>query len=308
MPNRVVREGILSSERVNALSESEELFYRRLMSVVDDYGRFYAHPSIVRAACYPLKLDAKTDAQVLGYLKSCQREGLIEIYQIGSRSYLEVKDFHQRTRIMKSKFPSLEEADTIHKPDACQTSDGHHVCHNDGHMSDTCPSDDGQVTVNSQLINVNEPGNSLNKGSTENDRQLTVICQSNDRHDDGVNPDGIQSRRNPDVLSVQPSNQNSKSSNSVPDKPGQTASVLEKPETQKRSPRLADDEFLTELRATGAYDGIDLDAELRKMRAWLLTPKGRGRKLTRQFAVNWLNKVDRPLQINSSAPRKKYLL
>ena len=111
-----------------------------------------------------------------------------------------------------------------------------------------------------------------------------------------------------EVLSVQPSNQNSKSSNSVPDKPEQTVSVLEKPETQKRSPRLADDEFLAELRATGAYDGIDLDAELRKMRAWLLTPKGRGRKLTRQFAVNWLNKVDRPMQINSSTPRKKYLL
>jgi uncharacterized protein YdaU (DUF1376 family) len=96
-----------------------------------------------------------------------------------------------------------------------------------------------------------------------------------------------------EVLSVQPSNQDSKSSNSVSDKPKQTTHRVQ----------LADEEFLSELRATGAYDGIDLDAELRKMRAWLLTPKGRGRKLTRQFVVNWLNKVDRPLRLENNPGR-----
>lgn len=35
MPSRILREGILTSERVNALAPLEELFYRRLMSVVD---------------------------------------------------------------------------------------------------------------------------------------------------------------------------------------------------------------------------------------------------------------------------------
>ncbi len=40
MPNRVIREGILNSQRVNKLTEPAELFYRRLMSVVDDFGRF----------------------------------------------------------------------------------------------------------------------------------------------------------------------------------------------------------------------------------------------------------------------------
>ena len=96
-----------------------------------------------------------------------------------------------------------------------------------------------------------------------------------------------------EVLSVQQSNQNSKSSSSVSDKPKQTTHRVQ----------LADEEFLSELRATGAYDGIDLDAELRKMRAWLLTPKGRGRKLTRQFVVNWLNKVDRPLRLENNPGR-----
>ena len=56
MPNRIVREGILTSERVELLSWAEEVFYRRLMSVVDDFGRYYARPELLRAACYPLLL------------------------------------------------------------------------------------------------------------------------------------------------------------------------------------------------------------------------------------------------------------
>ncbi len=48
MPNRILREGILTSERVNLLSWEAEVFYRRLMSVVDDYGRFHAHPALLR--------------------------------------------------------------------------------------------------------------------------------------------------------------------------------------------------------------------------------------------------------------------
>src|SRR3990167_11311858 len=57
MPNRILREGILSSERINTLSVHAELFYRRLLSVVDDYGRFFAHPALLRSACYPLRVD-----------------------------------------------------------------------------------------------------------------------------------------------------------------------------------------------------------------------------------------------------------
>jgi hypothetical protein len=58
---------------------------------------------------------------------------------------------------------------------------------------------------------------------------------------------------------------------------------------------LTDDQFITALRANPAYQSIDLDRELAKMDAFLLTPKGRGRKKTRQFIVNWLNRIDRPM-------------
>ena len=62
MPNRVIREGILTSERIEMLGWAEEVFYRRLMSVVDDFGRYYARPALLRAACYPLLLTKRMEA------------------------------------------------------------------------------------------------------------------------------------------------------------------------------------------------------------------------------------------------------
>jgi hypothetical protein len=36
MPNRILRAGIITSDRVNALDFGAEVFYRRLMSAVDE--------------------------------------------------------------------------------------------------------------------------------------------------------------------------------------------------------------------------------------------------------------------------------
>jgi uncharacterized protein YdaU (DUF1376 family) len=51
---------------------------------------------------------------------------------------------------------------------------------------------------------------------------------------------------------------------------------------------LLDEEFWSEMRRH--YPEIDVDAESRKMDAWLLARPGR--KKTRQFVINWLNKVE----------------
>lgn len=58
----------------------------------------------------------------------------------------------------------------------------------------------------------------------------------------------------------------------------------------------ADDEFLAILKQNPAYRGIDIEREANKCRAWLTTPKGQGKQLTRGRLVAWLNKIDRPMQ------------
>ena len=73
MPNRVLREGILRSERVTALSPMAELFYRRLISVVDDYGRYTAHLTLLRSACWPMSFERVSDKQVSEWLLECSK-------------------------------------------------------------------------------------------------------------------------------------------------------------------------------------------------------------------------------------------
>lgn len=57
---------------------------------------------------------------------------------------------------------------------------------------------------------------------------------------------------------------------------------------------LSEQEFLDGIRSNPAYSKIDIDLEIGKMRAWLAIHPGR--KLTKRFALGWLNKVDIPLE------------
>lgn len=108
MPNRILREGILTSERVNLLGWAEEVFYRRLMSVVDDFGRYHANAKLIRAACYPLALDKVSDADVEKWLLATEKAALISVYPAeDGKRYLELIDFRQQARAKASKFPQL---------------------------------------------------------------------------------------------------------------------------------------------------------------------------------------------------------
>ena len=106
MPTRIVREGINSSHRINALSPGAELFYRRLMNVADDYGRYYAAPGTLRGACWPTCPEKVTDKQVSDWLRECSTgdNPLISIYESTGCRYLVIENFGQQTR-SKSKFP-----------------------------------------------------------------------------------------------------------------------------------------------------------------------------------------------------------
>lgn len=109
MPNRILREGILSSERINSLTPNAELFYRRLMSVVDDFGRYTANTTLLRASCYPLKLDSVKEDSISKHLAECVGARLIVLYTVADKAYLELQDFKQQVRAKESKYPSPDE-------------------------------------------------------------------------------------------------------------------------------------------------------------------------------------------------------
>lgn len=149
MPNRILREGILTSERVNALNWEAEVFYRRLMSVVDDFGRFSAHPSLLRAALYPLKLDTVRDANMERLLALVEQASLVRVYEVAGKRYLEMLDFRQQVRAKESKYPHPP-------PDKSQ-------------MLSTCTADAQQMQANAHL----DGGGGGDVFGDEDDKTLT---------------------------------------------------------------------------------------------------------------------------------------
>lgn len=104
MPDRIVRTGILTSDAVNRLSLGGEVFYRRLMSVVDDHGRYDGRTEILRAVLYPLRLQAVSSPDIGKWIRETEEAGLVRRYLVEQKPFLEVVKFGQKIR-SRSKWP-----------------------------------------------------------------------------------------------------------------------------------------------------------------------------------------------------------
>jgi hypothetical protein len=105
MPDRIVRAGILTSDAVCSLNWAAEVFYRRLMSVADDYGRFDGRPSVLRASLYALQLDKVTEPDIGKWIRETVEAGLVRDYAVEGKPFVEIVKFDQRLRAKKSKWP-----------------------------------------------------------------------------------------------------------------------------------------------------------------------------------------------------------
>ena len=100
MPTRLIRDAILTSGRVASLSWEAEVFYRRLMSVADDYGLYDARTPILRSALYPLQLDKMSECNIQRCLSACEAAGLILLYSHAGKPYLMILGFGQQGKSM----------------------------------------------------------------------------------------------------------------------------------------------------------------------------------------------------------------
>lgn len=106
MPNRILREGILTSPKLAKLNWAEEVLYRRLMSVVDDYGRYPADEGILLGHLYSRQLKKVSESDIGKWLDGVQAAGLVRVYRSESgEHYLELLNFGQKVRALKSKYP-----------------------------------------------------------------------------------------------------------------------------------------------------------------------------------------------------------
>jgi hypothetical protein len=104
MPNRYIRESAIESEAVNSLSWQGEVFYRRLLNRVDDFGRYTANVPLLRASLFPLQLDKVRDSDIARSIAECVKSGLLYVYSADSKQFLVINKWEQG-RAKESKHP-----------------------------------------------------------------------------------------------------------------------------------------------------------------------------------------------------------
>lgn len=87
-----------------------EVFYRRLLSLGDDFGLFDARPAILRPSLYPLKLDQMRETNIQRCLNDCSAAGLVRLYEVKGKQYGVIVNYGQRIRKeSKPRYPVTPE-------------------------------------------------------------------------------------------------------------------------------------------------------------------------------------------------------
>lgn len=107
MPNRILKETIRTSKKVNGLSDFEFRVWAYLITYVDDYGRGSADPELLKGLCFPRRKGI-TENQIADALSKMANTGIIHLYESDGESYFCFPnwDKHQQIRAKKSKYPA----------------------------------------------------------------------------------------------------------------------------------------------------------------------------------------------------------
>ena len=112
MPQRFLRPGITNSERWNGVSFAAQSLYIRLITLVDDYGRYDGRSSVIWAQCFAVwneqnQQDSITPQQVEQMLQELAGKELVEIYTVQNKKVVQISQWQERIRDgVAEKWPS----------------------------------------------------------------------------------------------------------------------------------------------------------------------------------------------------------
>lgn len=115
MPNRIIKESIHTSERLNTLSDFQFRLWVSLITYVDDYGRGDARAAVIRGTCFPLR-ERLTNKDIDAALNALAGAGCVGLYTVDGKPYLYFPNWtsHQTVRNRKSKFPDPDNCMQLH--------------------------------------------------------------------------------------------------------------------------------------------------------------------------------------------------
>lgn len=111
MPNRIIKESICTSDSLAQLSWFEQVLFIRLIVLADDYGCYDGRTAIIKGHGFPL--ESVTEKQIADGLSKLGTAGIVNLYTVGGKPYLQLESWskHQRIRDSKHKYPPPEERD-----------------------------------------------------------------------------------------------------------------------------------------------------------------------------------------------------
>lgn len=124
MPNRIIKESIHGSEKIQQLSDFQFRLWVGLITYVDDYGRGDARPAMIKGAVFPLR-DRVTVKDIKSALLALAGAGCVGLYEVDGKPYLYFPNWeqHQRIQTKKPKYPGPDEATGSYGESPCVTVD-----------------------------------------------------------------------------------------------------------------------------------------------------------------------------------------
>lgn len=125
MPQRQLRPAIRQSKRWNRQPYIGQTLYVRLLTLVDDYGRYDADAELIRSECFPYgdpdgqPIPVETIDKALIILASAD---MLTLYMHEGHRYLQLKRWHERVR-SESRWPEPTSANLLSfDSNCCQMS------------------------------------------------------------------------------------------------------------------------------------------------------------------------------------------
>lgn len=111
MPNRIIKESIRTSKKINNLNDFQFRLWLYLITYVDDYGRGSADPELVKSFVFPRRKRI-SESDIEKALAELAGMGCILLYEVDGESYFCFPNWgeHQRIQTKKSKFPEPPES------------------------------------------------------------------------------------------------------------------------------------------------------------------------------------------------------
>lgn len=95
------------SFRFDGISADAERLFLRLIMKADDYGRFHSDPRMVKAFCFPLAENLRSN-DLSRWLDELSTRQLVLRYEVDGRKCLAIPNYGQRLKQSKAKFPPMD--------------------------------------------------------------------------------------------------------------------------------------------------------------------------------------------------------